>query len=60
MKLNQITKRTLKNVGQNIWNAISVMEARYGAQLDAQSKDVETLRNACLDLSAYNNRSRGK
>ncbi len=28
--------------------------------LDAQGKDVETLRNACLDLSAYNNRSRGK
>ncbi len=28
--------------------------------LDVQGKDSETLRNACLDLSAYNNRSRGK
>lgn len=37
MNLNQIPKRALKNVGQDIWNAISVMEQRYGAQLTHDS-----------------------
>lgn len=37
MTLNKIPKRALKNVGQNIWSAISVMEQRYGAQLTHDS-----------------------
>jgi hypothetical protein len=37
MALKPIGKRTLKNVGKNIWHAVSVMENRFGAELTHDS-----------------------
>ncbi|MDO8777980.1 MAG: DUF3883 domain-containing protein [Burkholderiaceae bacterium] len=37
MMLKEIPKRALKNVGEKIWAAISVMERRYGAHLTHDS-----------------------
>lgn len=37
MLISQIPKRPLKNVSDDIWNAISVMEQRYGAVLTHDS-----------------------
>jgi len=37
MKLSPITKRDLKNVGQNIWDAVALMERDYGGQLTHDS-----------------------